>query len=586
MSSIPSDTDDIIQQHEKKVLSDFVNGIRKAKIETLASCLPLLLNLNGRPMTLKNHPTFEEAFRFHVPPIRLWKTARQVGKTTMISASGILRTATIDHYTLLYVLPLFEQVRRLSTMFVGPIIQDSPIRSLLIGPRSVDSVLQKIFSNRSKMLFSFAFLSARRVRGIPADEIVIDEVQDMDVSHIPIIQETISMSEWALQQYTGTPLSEDNTIQQLWNKSSQAEWFVPCLRCTTGGFPTWNIPTKEHHLEKMIGNWSPDISEIYPATICYKCGKSIFPRLGRWVARYPKRHRAFAGYHIPQLIIPAHYAKPEKWATLLQKRNSLPAGTFWNEVMGESYDRASKLVTITQLLKVATLGENSITNAVRRTKEQNYVATAMGIDWGGGGESGESLTSAAYLGLRIDGVIEVPWGIKLLTPHDHILEASQLFEAIQILGPEVVAHDFGGSGAYRETILVHSGVSLQSIMPCVYVGPCSNPMYHVAPTPTTPRDHYRVDKTKTLQMTCGEIQLGRMLFFNFTGIGDTQEPGLLGDFLALMEEKHTTIVGEMYRITKMANTSDDFAQAVNYATVSLWYRKGAWPKLDLNRIKK
>ena len=83
------------------------------------------------------------------------------------------------------------------------------------------------------MLFSFAYQDAERTRGISADKNVIDEVQDMDISFLPVIHETISASqEWGLIQYAGTPKTMDNTIQVLWQDSSMAEWMVKCPHCS------------------------------------------------------------------------------------------------------------------------------------------------------------------------------------------------------------------------------------------------------------------------------------------------------------------------------------------------------------------
>ncbi len=556
--------------------------LRGGQIDTLSHALPLMLNLKGKPYSLIDHFPFEEIFRFHMPSALIYKTGRQVSKSTSLAAHGIVTSVSIANMTTLYVMPLFEQVRRFSTMFMQPFIDQSPVKRLWSGTDTVNSVLHRSFRNHSKMLFSFAFLNADRIRGISADKMAVDEVQDMNHEHLPIIRETMSASNWALRQFTGTPKTLDNTLEALWQESSQGEWFVPCLHCTTNGAPTWSIPAMEHHLEQMIGPYHSDISEKHPATVCHKCGKPISPRLGRWVHRYPDRFWLQAGYHVPQIVMPLHYAKPDKWAELLAKmagKGNTPLNVFYNEVLGESYDTAAKLVSLTELDAVSNLGENTIQRA--RARRGIYSTTVLAVDWGGGGEKKLSFTTVALLGYRRNGVIECIYGKRLLTPHDHLREAREIKHLWDIFRPTILAHDYTGAGALRETFLIQAGVSTRSVMPCQMVRSAhQQPCYHVAPTMQHPRSHYRVDKSRSLLLTCAMIKCRQLKFFN-KDYTTQEDPGLIRDFLALIEDKITTMAaGEIYRITRQEGFTDDFAQAVNLGCVAIWYRTRQWPRLD------
>lgn len=564
-----------------------VKLISAGYIPTLVPILPLILNLKGSPYKLDDHSPFEELFRFKMPRTTTYKTGRQVGKTATQASSGVAKSVTIPNnwcvepYTTLYVTPLFEQIRRFSTMYVQPFINTSPVKRLWSDSTTVNSVLRKSFTNGSQMVFSFALLDADRIRGISADEVDIDEIQDMNREHLPIIAETMSHSKWAIRKFTGTPKTLDNTLQGLWEESSQAEWFVPCLHCTTNGFPTWNIPSSEFHLLDMIGPWHADISEKHPATICHKCGKPISPRLGRWEHRYPERRWNHAGFHIPQLIMPLHFSDPEKWAVLLAKqqgRGNTPTNVFFNEVLGESYDTASKLVTLTELNKASVLWPN--TDQAASDHIAGYKMRVLGIDWGGGGEEGVSFTALSLIGYRFDGRIDCIWGKRLLTPHDHIREAKDVLKYVMMFKPHVVAHDYTGAGTIRETLMVQAGVPRRVIMPCQMVRSASAaPCYHVAPTPHHPRDHYRVDKSRTLLLTCNCIKLGYLRFFLSDYISD-EDRGLIRDFLALTEEKvQTQAAGEVYKIGRAEGFTDDFAQATNLACVGAWHMQKAYPDI-------
>ena len=243
---------------------------------SLEPLLPLVLNLNGRPYTIKDHFAFSPLFRVLTPKNQVWCTGRQVSKSTSLAAHGVVFSNAVPFFKTLYITPRFEQIRRFSNNYVRPFVDLSPIKSQWSGTSTENSVLQRSFKNNSMMLFSFALLDADRVRGVSADRVCIDEVQDMDPDHIPIIQETMSYSRWGTSYYTGTPKTLDNLIYGLYKRSSQAEWFIPCESCKH-----WNIPALEHDLDAMIGDYNIHISEKQPGTVCAKCRKPVNPRHGR-----------------------------------------------------------------------------------------------------------------------------------------------------------------------------------------------------------------------------------------------------------------------------------------------------------------
>jgi len=252
---------------------------------------------------------------------------------------------------------------------------------------------------------------------------------------------------------------------------------------------------------------------------------------------------------------------------------------FYNEVLGESYDTASKLVTLTELDKVSNLGPNTIPHA--KAARGRYMRVVMGVDWGGGGAQGVSFTTVAIVGMKHDGCIDVIFGKRLLTPHDHIREAKDIRQLWDVFRPDILAHDYTGAGALRETFLIQSGINSRHVMPCQMVRAASQkPCYHVPPSEVHPRSHYRVDKSRTLLLTCAMIR-GRQLHFFDRDYISQEDAGLIRDFLALTEEKtKTAAAGEIYRIDRLSGFSDDFAQAVNLGCVALWHRSQQWPDIS------
>jgi len=567
-------------------------ALRKSGMATLKPLLPLLLRLKGKPYRLHNYFPFEPFFRTRIPKVIVLKTGRQVSKSTSLAAQGVVFSNSVPYFSTLYVTPLFEMIRRFSHNYVREFIDESPVRNLFVGTRTTNQILQRSFKNGSAMYFSYAFLDAERTRGIPADKNVIDEVQDMNYDFLQIIHETLSGSAYALKQYAGTPKSLDNTMERLWTDSSQAEWM---MKCEHAGCRHWNVPAAEWDLVDMIGPWHKGICEKCPGIVCAMCRKPINPRLGRWVHRYPERRWTYAGYHVPQIIMPIHYADQEKWDALLGKRdgrNNVTPTTFLNEVCGESCDAGSKLITVSELKAACVLPwERRLTEAKKHTK--NYLRRILAVDWGGGGgtikkggdKTGEqkrertSYTTFAVLGMRPDDKIDVIWGHRSVRTHDWEYEARLALEAMQELKCSHIAHDYSGAGEGRLVLLYQSGLPSTNILNMRYQGFGHSIMNFHEATEDHPHDWYSIDKSRSLVTTCMCIKYGVIRFFRYDYVSADQ-PGLLEDFLALVEEKVENRLGsDHYTITRNPNKPDDFAHSVNMGACTLWWMTKRWPNI-------
>jgi hypothetical protein len=566
-------------------------ALRESGTPTLKPLLPLLFSLKGKPYSLDNYFPFEPFFRTRIPRATLLKTGRQVSKSTSLAAQGISTAISMPYFSTLYVTPLYEMIRRFSHNYVREFIESSPSKELLVSEDLAQNVLQRQFNNGSNMYFSYAFLDAERTRGIPADKNAIDEVQDIQYDFLQIIHETLSGSPYAVKAYSGTPKTLDNTMEKLWQDSSQAEWII---KCHHSGCNYWNVPSLSHDLLKMLGPWHEEISEKIPGVVCAKCRKHLNPRSGRWVHAYPERRWSFSGYHIPQIILPMHYANPEKWDILIGKsqgRANTTFTTFLNEVCGESYDEGSKLLSETDLKAAAVL---PWPNDWRKAADQigGYVRRVLAVDWGGGGgalkatgDSGKSrtsFTSLAVLGYRADGIIDVLWGMRSLKTHDYYYESQLVVETLNRFRCSHLVHDYGGAGAIRETFVHQAGWPAENIVPIAYHTTAKHNImtFHPA-TESHPRHWYSVDKSRALVLTSQCIKFGLIRFFQYD-FKSADDAGLIRDFLALLEEKidgrGTT---DRYVIVRHPNLPDDFAQAVNIGSCALWHIAKRWPDLSV-----
>jgi len=419
----------------------------------------------------------------------------------------------------------------------------------------------------------------------------IDEIQDMNYDFLQIIHETLSASPYGLKQYAGTPKSLDNTIEKLWQDSSQAEWVIRCLH---GGCNHWNIPATDWDLFDMIGPWRRDISEEYPGIVCSQCRKPLAPRKGRWVHRFPERRWSFAGYHVPQIIMPMHYANAEKWDVLKGKEqgkaNTTPT-TFLNEVCGESCDSGSKLITVTEL-KAACVLPWACKAAEAQKHLKKYTRRVLSVDWGGGGgalrgasKTGEqkrertSFTTLAVLGHTPDGKIDTIWGHRSVRTHDWEYEAKLSLEALKEFKCSHIIHDYSGAGEGRLVLLYQSGLPSSNIINMRYQGFGHNIMNFHEATEDHPHDWYAIDKARSIVTTCMAIKYGLIRFFKYD-YQSADNPGLLEDFLALIEEKMNSRNGsDTYVIVRNPNKPDDFAHSVNMGACALWWMTKSWPNI-------
>lgn len=569
---------------------DFLHQLYKyLPIRSIEPLLPLLLSFKREPLTLKDHFVFSPLFNIDRPRSTMVMAGRQVGKS--VCCGGLLYTtsACIPGFQSLYVTPLGEQMKRFSVNYVKALISTSPCKRLITGTCK-QNIDHKEFLNTSKIQFSFASDSADRIRGITADVCYFDELQDFNTSNLPVIESTLSHSNWNMRYYTGTPKTMDNTLTVAWKQSSQAEWWIKCPHCNEQ-----NIASLEYHLEEMIGPWREDISEESPGVVCHKCRKPINPRTGRFIHRYPDRRMDFAGYHIPQILLPHHYAFADTWKALLDKRDNWPKARYYNEVLGEPYDIGQTLLTQAELMSACNLGiENNPVDPSPEIRERlrgRYVATALAADWAGGGIDSVSYTVLALIGLANDGHADVLWGKRFAGGIEHEAEAQDCFKWAQLFNPTIFVHDYTGAGAVRETILIHSGFKYSSTIPIEYVGPRrTNLLVRVPASDTHRREHWTLDKTRSLQYIIHCIKIGYLRFFNYDGGAQAKNlagisTSLLDDFLALTEEKIVSTVSgsENYIIRKQANKSDDFAHAVNMGLCALWELTGTWPNFSMTQ---
>jgi len=315
--------------------------------------------------------------------------------STTLAIKMLTMSCMTPHFKTLFVSPSNTQTKDFSKNRIREVLETCPTVRAWFPSHLTDNVYEKQAINRSLITLRYAFLNADRCRGQSADEIVIDEFQDILLDNVPVIEEAASHSHYKRFLYAGTPKSLDNAIQYYYDAySTKNERAVPCDR---------------HGTPKNPGSWHWNLLDEtnvgVDSLVCDKCSEQIFPNHpdATWVqtGRPPDGTKQFEGFRIPQIMVPWI-----DWADIRTKQKHYPRSKFFNEVLGLSYDSGQRPLRRQDIIDNCD-DELSLQKFIRDNKEK-LLGTRIyaGIDWGQDSTSSYTLIS---LGAYIDGFFKIFW---------------------------------------------------------------------------------------------------------------------------------------------------------------------------------
>jgi hypothetical protein len=303
-----------------------------------------------------------------------------------------------NNYKMLYVAPQEMSTKYFSSNYVSNCFDSPNLKKIFVKGWQKNDVYEKIFADTgSAVLFKYAKEDATRCRGPATDHNIHDEVQDMLFDVLPIISETMALSKYKREFYAGTPLTTDNTINELWKKSTQLEWATKCLGCNH-----WNMLTIENDPIKMVRPLGLS---------CSKCSKILDTTQGVWVSTALNPDKTdLVGYHLAQPILPHFNQTKKEWDKVYKKVTDGSYGNhqIFNEVFGLAYDVGSKPITKEELKELCVLGpiRNDYGELNIFTKNRTtYKKITTGVDWGVNMIT--SRTACVHGAVRSDGLYEV-----------------------------------------------------------------------------------------------------------------------------------------------------------------------------------
>lgn len=474
-------------------------------------------------------------------PDTLFICGRQIGKSLNTSRSEILDLISCDNLQLLYVAPLQQQTQRYSTLYLteaiqscetARLLQEQDLEGELSDSRIIKSVAHQAFGNGAGIQLTYAKTSSDRARGIYADRIDFDEIQDQLVDNIPIISESLTASKWGVRRFTGTAKTADNTIETLWQQSSQCEWSMKCDACNA-----WNFPTEDGRVLDMI-----QADGVH----CVFCGARLNVRKGEWVPAFPDRMKEFKGFHIPQIVIPAIVEDKNNWNKIVRKVLRLPLALVMQEVLGISYSVGARIITQKDIDRQSVLPSMlTLQNQLKR-----YVLTVSGVDWGGAEMS--SFTVHTIIGIRPDGKIDVLWARRFVG-FDPDTMLTEIAKAHAFYKCAMMAADYGMGFDKNVMLSTRFNIPVIQIM-------LVRQNRLLGYSPTQGQHRWTVDKTTSLEILFLAIKYGRIFF-----PPQTEFQIYTNDLLSPYEQVSET-GGLTYRqFLRNPHQPDDFCMSLDFA---------------------
>lgn len=489
-----------------------------------------LIYLDGKPFSLKGLPYMVDIMDTETERMLLM-TGRQVAKSTTVSATATTELASHPFWRALYVAPRNDQVSQFVNDKLSPMLHNSPlIKRWYLNSACKDQTMAKELLNGSMIYMRSCYHNADGIRGISANSVYIDEVQDIILDNIPVIEECTARKNPKRMTFCGTPKTFDNCIQQLWDQTTQHYWAMKCEGCGL-----WNVPI-------LVENLGPD------GVICKHCGKLLNVAGGQYVAKYPGR--PFIGYHISQAMIAGVPATGIPWSRLLEKLNNPLYGEskFYNECLGFSYDNGAKLLVESDLRACSDDDiEEWTTNRKAEWGIYNLVAS---VDWGVLG--GNTHTVLTMGGIDKNGKLRVIFSKKYPVDQDPLSQIEDIVKIVYPANPAILVCDRGGGSLANSVLRRH--FPKKPLYEVEYKAKVNDGMHYSADSKS-----WITDRTRAMAGVVLDIKAQKIIFPNYNKIMKDQ---FAPDLLTLSCEYNEKI--RAFQIIRDIGTPDDFAHTLVY----------------------
>ena len=456
---------------------------------TTSQLATALLELKGNKLTFDKYKPFATVYDMD-PPMLIGKAGRQIGKSVGIAGITTIKSISRPYFNSLYIAPLSQQTKRFSTMYLDMFLDSPLIAKHYRDKASTKNVFEKSFTTGSIAYLGYAQDEgdADRIRGIMADSLTVDEVQDISYDALPPIFEILSASEYGFKRLFGTSKSTSNTLEYLWLKSNQLEWVIKCPHCSK-----WTVPADYETCFKICSNKNG------PA--CAHCDKVINVEDGMWASMSPNT-KNIVGFHLPQFSMSANTSK-KKWGDLYEKiHNGIYTPVkIANEVFGLATDLAGKSITMKEAQDCSDSERHHFDEAWP-SDNRGILNVVVGVDWSVTG-SEKSFTVVSVLGYSADGKCHVMY-VERFQGIDILKQVAQVLHLYVKYGANIIASDRGVG--VLQVQLLQKELGHNKVLSVQYVTTKTKLKWN------TPGQFLAADRTQAIDNVVMKIRLGRTRF--------------------------------------------------------------------------
>ncbi len=483
----------------------------------------LFIRLDGQPIRFLGRPYLADIYASRARRLVL-RTSRQVEKSTFLATSILFELATRPGIRILLVCPRQEQASVFVHTRLLPILEQSPfVRRALLGrsPKKLP-VSNMRFINQSQLHVRAAYHSADSARGISADLLIIDEFQDVCAGSLPILQETLSHSQWGRTMLTGTPKMIENHLEGVYAQSTAYEWTIACSRCNAGVILD----------ERCLG----------PTSItCPQCQQPLQAGSGRWIARHPDATWG-DGFWFNHLMVPwLNYQE------VLDRQGVYDLAQFKNEVLGLSTTLGEHVVSRAELERCCC--DRPMAHSLADIPDARHGHLIAGIDWGGGRKS-RTVVVVGYV--RPDRVFEVIHLQRFRADEDPNRLLRAVADLLGEFGVRWIGADGAGHGIWANRQLLDELSHQADLYGIIY-----SAADH-APHQENVLWQWTVNRTVSIGLVYTLVKKGRIVFPRVADSGSFLDE--MACELAEYDEKQRSV-----RYTHPDNQQDDALHAMNYA---------------------
>jgi hypothetical protein len=444
------------------------------------------------------------------------------------------------NFRIMYATPMSIFTNRMHHVYMNPMQSTTSLPWKIQNSSCVNNVNEKTFTSGGHYYGISMFSNPKQAIGLAIDSILFDEVQDMVYDLIPYARETLGTSNYRWESYLGTARSVDNTIQTLFDQSSQNEWHMRCTYCG--------------HVNVPVGD--DGLKMVQPVGIgCANCSTESNPKLldvnaGWWQPTYPDREEKFRGFHVPQIIVKDRITPHDRYLdTIYDKLHGVSKyslARFQQEIMGISSEQGGRPITLQQIRDSCTLNQNDI-------RLEEYSCITGGADWGGSEIT--SFTVGALVGLHYTGKFHCLGAIRPTGIQDNYrhLPLADFFRRKAGSHLRAIGADAGFVGSVQ-----NPNLGAAAGVPCASISYGSLRTFYKASGGRF--NLFNVDRSTIIYAVFSSIIEGHLIMPS-----DPAFETYWTDLLAVTAEDIDTPTGTIRRYARVPSKADDFVHALGYA---------------------